>query len=283
MAGSEPAAGTSPAPVSSSVVKPTRSLSRLDEERAIPGSDATYVAHLARYEFVRPLVRGQRVLEVGSGEGYGAALLAGVARSVRAVDYAPVAVEHAREKYALSNLEFRVANATALPFADGTFDIAIAFEILEHTEDHDRVVSETARVLRRGGKLLVSTPNAKLERAFEKVAGRAHYEYHINTPDVRELRRVLKRHLSEVRIYGQSERRSFAHMALKTLDVLNLRHRLVRSRAGQGALLRKFFPSAGHKKAIPTDEESAAGRQYRFSRLLASRSPMILGVAVKRR
>jgi SAM-dependent methyltransferase len=51
-----------------------------------------------------------------------------------------------------------VASADEMPFADGRFDCVIATEVLEHCEDPAAVLRETARVLRPGGKALVTTP-----------------------------------------------------------------------------------------------------------------------------
>lgn len=50
------------------------------------------------------------------------------------------------------------ASALALPFADGTFGAVAAFDVLEHCEDEARALAELARVLRPGGRLLVSVP-----------------------------------------------------------------------------------------------------------------------------
>ena len=50
------------------------------------------------------------------------------------------------------------ASATALPFADATFDVVTAFDVIEHVEPERLIVDELSRVLRPGGRLLVSVP-----------------------------------------------------------------------------------------------------------------------------
>jgi SAM-dependent methyltransferase len=61
----------------------------------------------------------------------------------------------------------------ALPFADGTFDVVVAGELLEHLRDPRRVVSEVRRVLRPGGTFVASVPNAyRLKNRLRFVLGR---------------------------------------------------------------------------------------------------------------
>jgi SAM-dependent methyltransferase len=51
-----------------------------------------------------------------------------------------------------------VGSATDLPFADGTFDVVSAFDVVEHCADDDRAVAELRRVLAPGGRMLLSVP-----------------------------------------------------------------------------------------------------------------------------
>ncbi len=54
------------------------------------------------------------------------------------------------------------ADALRLPFRDGSFDLAVSFGVIEHVADHSRMVSEMARVLRPGGRMLIYTNNRKV-------------------------------------------------------------------------------------------------------------------------
>ena len=85
-------------------------------ERIVPWAPDAQVIyeHYHRYLWAQPLVAGRRVLDLGSGEGFGAALLADTATAVMGVDIDERTVEHSRANYAAPNLEFRVASATDL-------------------------------------------------------------------------------------------------------------------------------------------------------------------------
>ncbi|MEJ7705294.1 MAG: class I SAM-dependent methyltransferase [Geodermatophilaceae bacterium] len=104
-----------------------------------------------------PYCRGARVVEAGCGEGYGAALVAGVARAVLAMDYDLLAASHAARRY--RQLCVIRANLVALPVATASVDVVVGLQVIEHLWDQPRFLAECARVLRAGGTLILSTPN----------------------------------------------------------------------------------------------------------------------------
>src|SRR5579883_3395358 len=136
-------------------------LAEFTGERVIPGQvDVDLMnEHLARYTFAARLARGKRVLDAGCGAGYGSAELAHSAHSVIGIDCALEAVEFARENYRLPNLQFEQASCTALPHDDSTFDLVVAFEVIEHLENWRDFLKEVRRVLAPNGQFIVSTPN----------------------------------------------------------------------------------------------------------------------------
>jgi ubiquinone/menaquinone biosynthesis C-methylase UbiE len=124
--------------------------------------------HWQRYLVAGRLARGKRIVDVASGQGYGADYLARSAERVCGVDLDPEAVKEARETYRRENLSFIRGSADRLPFASNTFDLATSFETIEHLpeETQRRLVEEIKRVLKPGGVLLISTPNKRRTEAF---------------------------------------------------------------------------------------------------------------------
>jgi ArsR family transcriptional regulator len=102
---------------------------------------------------------GLAVLDIGTGTGALLPLLAGTGASVTAVDTSEAMLERARqlcEREQLAGVQFRSADVQALPFADGTFDAAYCSMVLHHVASPGQAVSEMARVVRPGGKVVVA-------------------------------------------------------------------------------------------------------------------------------
>ena len=156
--------------------------------------------HYHRYLWARPLVAGRRVLDLGSGEGFGSALLAEAAATVIGVDLDPRAVEHSRLNYVAQNLEYRVGSAERLAdVADVAFDAVVAFEMVEHVGDQEAVLAEVERVLAPDGLLIVSTPE---RRAYSDATG------YVNPFHTRELTReefttLLQRRFATLALFAQ--------------------------------------------------------------------------------
>lgn len=96
-----------------------------------------------------------RALDIGSGAGFVAVALGDIA-NITAVDRSPDAVFQAR---AAGVPIVAVADATQLPFGDGTYDAVICSEVLEHIADPALAIAEAARITVPGGLFLFSTPS----------------------------------------------------------------------------------------------------------------------------
>jgi ubiquinone/menaquinone biosynthesis C-methylase UbiE len=105
-----------------------------------------------------PNVDGLSGLDIGCGEGHNTRLLAKSGARMMAIDIAEVFISHAKEAEADEHLgiDYRVASAVELPFADSTFDFATGFMSFMDVPETDRVLAEAYRVLKPGGFLQVS-------------------------------------------------------------------------------------------------------------------------------
>jgi 2-polyprenyl-3-methyl-5-hydroxy-6-metoxy-1,4-benzoquinol methylase len=151
-----------------------------------------------RYLVARELCHGKTVL-LGSGEGYGSAMLVEVATAVIGVDIARDAVLHAYSKHEFGNLCFLVADCTDLPLLDSSFDVVVSLETLEHVGQHDKMMREIKRALRSGGVLLISTP----EKYRYSVLPRYSNSYHVKELYEHEFKQLLRSYFKRLALYGQ--------------------------------------------------------------------------------
>jgi len=94
-------------------------------------------------------------LDIGSGNGDLIRRVTGRWNLVAsACDYTDGLMELPGQRVDVANL-----NHAALPYADASFDVVTATEVIEHLEDFRRIVREILRVLRPGGVCILSTPN----------------------------------------------------------------------------------------------------------------------------
>jgi SAM-dependent methyltransferase len=156
--------------------------------------------HAARYVFALPLVDGKTVLDIACGTGYGVGLLRTRAAFVAGVDIDPQAVGEARSECA-DNAAVLLANGTGLPFEDAAFDIVTSFETLEHMHERTAFVAELRRVLRPGGRLVLSTPNAAYTMPLN---GKPTNPYHIHEYTAHELQWELEKCFEIEQFVGQS-------------------------------------------------------------------------------
>ncbi|MGH7206387.1 MAG: class I SAM-dependent methyltransferase [Nitrospiraceae bacterium] len=102
-----------------------------------------------------------RILDVGCGPGKLLRVLRDWGWGVHGVDFSPVAVECAREKY---GLEVRLGDLLQARYEDGYFDVVMFNHCLEHVYQPVETLREAYRILKPGGLLLIAIPNA---RSFE--------------------------------------------------------------------------------------------------------------------
>jgi len=132
----------------------------LTGERTVPGiveENYWFRRHEAAYLALRRYCVGAVVLEAGCGEGYGADLFAADAAVVLGLDYDPLTARHVAATY--PRVSAARGNLAALPLRESGVDVVANLQVIEHLWDQAGFLRESRRVLRPGGRLLVTTPN----------------------------------------------------------------------------------------------------------------------------
>ena len=168
---------------------------------------------------------GGDVLEIGTGAGYGIEVVAPHARSFITVDKFAPAAELMRHPH----VEFHQAVVPPLAFAANSFDFVISFQVIEHVKQDIELVREVKRVLKPGGKFIVTTPNAPMSLTRNP--------WHVREYTAEQLRRLLAARFSEIETLGvfgnekvmdyYAENRRGVERITR-FDILDLQHRLPR-------------------------------------------------------
>lgn len=180
---------------------------------------------LKAYYAAMPLVQGN-LLEVGCGEGRGVELLSPLSTQYLALDKITEVIEKLSETHI--NVSFR--QAIVPPFAgieDNTFDVIVSFQVIEHIKEDEFFLREIYRVLKPGGKAIISTPNIKKTLTRNP--------WHIREYTADQLTRLCKSIFSKVEskgIAGNKKVMEYYEMnkasvkKITRFDFLNLQYRL---------------------------------------------------------
>ena len=188
-----------------------------------PSEQVIYNRCLFAYEAASGIVKGN-IIELGSGEGYGIQLLAPLAGQYLAVDKFDTDISgHA-------NVEFRKQLLPSLAgIADNSFDFAVTFQVIEHIQDDKAFVKEIHRVLKPGGKLLLTTPN--------RLMSLTRNPWHIREYTSAELKNIMSSVFSSVEmkgVYGNEKvmdyhwKNKASVEKITRFDILKLQYRLPR-------------------------------------------------------
>jgi ubiquinone/menaquinone biosynthesis C-methylase UbiE len=118
---------------------------------------------------VRRYGAGRDVLECGVGTGLILEQIARFARSAKGIDLSPGMLAKAKGR----GLDVHEASVTAIPFADGSFDVTCSFKVLAHVPEIGRALAEMGRVTRPGGVVLAEFYNPLSLRGLLKRLGPA--------------------------------------------------------------------------------------------------------------
>jgi ubiquinone/menaquinone biosynthesis C-methylase UbiE len=173
-------------------------------ERFVPDAGWPRLAnlHWHRYLFAAQWATNKSVLDIGSGEGYGSALLAEQAAQVLAVDVDPNAIAHARETYRKPNLEFVCSGGQAIPVGDErNFDLVVCLETIEHLGQQEQgdLLREVKRLIAPRGVLVISTPESEEYNRYLKSKN----EHHLHEFSTAEFSDFLGTYFAQVKLFGQ--------------------------------------------------------------------------------
>lgn len=176
------------------------------------------------YHEAAKLVQGD-VLEIGTGSGYGIELIAPRAKKFVTIDKFMAEGDRALP----DNVEFRQATVPPLPFESESFDYVISFQVIEHIKQDIEFVREIHRVLRPGGQVIITTPNAPMSLTRNP--------WHVREYKPEELHNLFEVHFQDVKVEGVAgneqvmayyERNRASVKRITRWDILDLQHRLPR-------------------------------------------------------
>lgn len=99
---------------------------------------------------------GERILDVGCGEGYLSEKIASCGAIITGIDISHTAIARAKKRTKGKSLEFREIDAEKLDYPEASFDKIVSFCVIEHLSDDEKVLSKLAKILRPGGRLFFS-------------------------------------------------------------------------------------------------------------------------------
>jgi len=160
---------------------------------------------------------GRRVLDAGCGHGDLCAAAAARGATPLGIDLAEGMVAAARAAH--PELEFRVADAEDLPFADGRFDAAVAAFLVNHLPQPERGVRELRRVVAPGGRVAVAMWDRPERVEFLGLLDAAMEAAHVNPPLAFPPGPPAYRFADEGELRGLLEGAGLAAVELTTVEV----------------------------------------------------------------
>jgi SAM-dependent methyltransferase len=196
-----------------------------------PGHDGYWRFHREQFLPIVPSP-GRRTLDLGCGEGRLARDLAALGHAVIAIDASPTLARAARE--AGPAIPVALADAAALPFRAGAFDLVVAFMSLQDVDDMPAAIAEAGRVLGRGGRLCLAIVHPlQSAGAFTSEADDAPFVIAGSYLDARRTAEAVERDGLTFTFHGEHRPLEAYARALEDAGFVIERIREHRTRAGQ--------------------------------------------------
>ena len=173
-------------------------------ERHVPALDPesiNHYRHMTAYHFALPFAAERDVLDYGCGAGYGTNFISrrGRPRSLVGVDIDEPSIGYCRVCYQDIADCFRVTTGGELPFRESSFDLVLLFQVVEHVHDAPQLLQRLRRVLRSGGRVVMTTPNVELYNGDPEHPANLH---HVREYSAESLRAVCSSVFSNVEEWG---------------------------------------------------------------------------------
>ncbi len=192
---------------------------------SIPSDNPIHQRLLKAYYLAKPYING-KLLELGCGEGRGVELLAPLSEKYVALDKIDEVIARLKSKY--PELDFR--QSVFPPFndiADNSFDTIVSFQVIEHIKADGDFLSEIHRVLKPGGKAVLTTPNIKKTLTRNP--------WHVREYTANQLTELAKKYFDKVEMKGVGgnekvmayyEENKKSVERITRFDIFNLQYRL---------------------------------------------------------
>lgn len=164
-----------------------------------------HTMHIATYNYALGLVKGKKVLDYGSGSGYGAYILSKEAKSVIGADISQEAVEYSNKEYVQGNLNFKhIAD-----LSNEKFDVITSFQVIEHVSNDEKYLRDLKKLLLPGGSLIISTPDKK-DRLFNYIQ-KPWNIFHLKEYTGKSLGHLLTKYFNDVTVLKIGSESDFIH------------------------------------------------------------------------
>lgn len=185
----------------------------LTEDCCVPEGNQhpAVIEHLERYRFAARFCNGLEILDIACGAGYGSVMLLkeGNAKTVLGIDYSDKNIAYCRSKYKYDNLYFMQGDICKISLTK-QYDIVVCFETIEHVSQTIDALKCLYALLRKDGKLIISTPNRKITTPYLLPNTPAMDGAHKKEFTLEEFRAVINNiNFKEIGCYGQHLQKFF--------------------------------------------------------------------------